>query len=721
MGCPYSDGYPTAHPGLWDAEWGVCVGSSLDVGTAYFAHAQFADDHQGDEGPVFEFLCYYGWKESLEDYRVADGAGLKCWKMDMAPTDSICVAFVIDPQMSAECALSLIATVHWAADVSPRYMIRVLTISAEDAPRSLRKLLYAYGLGSPYAISLIPPDSVALKRREVQKVIQASQKNFVQEFQKESRGDLARQAVISWHNLPQFDLDEDRHLSRIAELDVYEQDRIFLVRNFTMMSQGDVEDRFSGLINDYRRSATARLDGCVIRFVPHTSRPPFPLDGFDNLHIFLYSRRQQVIHDAVTGQLTRVNLPVCQEERVQQVAWAVRTRNVPVSIAIYTEASSVDDFVSSGPHYRRLKVCNEQASGFVAGVVRNFAHWGLDGPSIISCFFESDLERSAHINRWSHLHIQGILGDKGASVGLVGKHLSIFNQVLHVLGFDHRLALLVALPSDNAVVRQVKVQLAALLSEGIERLFIFRDDVSEKDLVSHCQGWSKPLARLAMNYNDFSTPRTLREAEDGILTLVDSGVSLNLATCQQINKTITTLCNLIMEQEIPMLPVRSFREVEELRPVEVLELQKHLLHAYIFQLTQQFTGPNSPMFVDLSTRVNIDQECGIPHWTKSTLDFDRIKKSDLTGRGPIFGIYHGMERAEGSGQVRLSDWTWISTSVVADQESKHSGGTQSMNFLCTVVPDCPNPEEGLVERKTDNGEDMVTMQVSYPPRDDGEM
>ncbi|EEU42007.1 uncharacterized protein NECHADRAFT_86154 [Fusarium vanettenii 77-13-4] len=665
--------------GLWDAEWGVCVGSSLDAGTAYLAHAQLADDHQGDEGPIFEFLCYYGWRESLEDYRVADGAGLKCWNMDMAPTDSLCVAFVIDPQMSAECALGLIATVHWAADVSPQYMIRVLTISPEDAPRALRKLLYAYGLDSPYPISLNPPDSVASKRREVQKIIQASQKDFVQELQKESRGDLTRQAVISWHNLPHFDLDEDRHISRIAERDVYEQDRVFLVTNLTMMSQGDVEDRFSGLINDYRNSATARLDGCVIRFVPHTSRPPFPLDGFDNLHIFLSSHREQVIHDAVTGQLTRVNLPVCQEERLQQVAWAFRTRNVPASIAIYTEASSLDEFVSSGSHYRRLKVCNEQAGGFVAGVVLGFAHWGLDGPSIISCFFESNLERSAHINRWSHLHIQGILGDKGTSVGLVGKHSVIFNQVLQVLGFDHRLALLVALPSESAVVRQVKVQLAALLSAGIKRLFIFHDDVLEKDLVSHCQGWSKPLARtgslwlalglwkgLATAYDDFSTPRTLREAEDGMLTLVDSGVSFNLVTCQQINKTITTLCNLIMEQEIPMLPVRSFREVQELRPVEVLELQKHLLHAYIFQLTQQFDGLNGPMFVDLSTRVNIDQEFGIPHWTKSTLDFDRIKKSDLTGRGSIFGIYHGMERSEGSGQVRLSDWTWISTSVVAD-------------------------------------------------------
>lgn len=44
-----------------------------------------------------------------------------------------------------------------------------------------------------------------------------------------------------------------------------------------------------------------------------------------------------------------------------------------------------------------------------------------------------------------------------------------------------------------------------------------------------------------------------------------------------------------------------------------------------------------------------------------------------------------------------------------------------MNFLCTIVPDCPNPEEGLVERNTDGGEDMLTMQVGYPPRDEGEM
>jgi hypothetical protein len=99
--------------------------------------------------------------------------------MDIAPTDSLCVAFVIDSQMSAECAISLIATVQWAADVSSQYMIRVMTISSEDASRALRKLLYIYDLGCPHPLSLNPPDSIALVRREVQRVIRTDQSDIV--------------------------------------------------------------------------------------------------------------------------------------------------------------------------------------------------------------------------------------------------------------------------------------------------------------------------------------------------------------------------------------------------------------------------------------------------------------------------------------------------------------------------------------------------------------
>lgn len=666
--------------GLWDAEWGICVGSSLDAGTAYFAHDKLEDDHEGDESPDFEFLCYHGWRTTLARYRVGNAPGLKSWNMDIAPTDSLCVAFVIDPRMSAECAISLIATVQWAADVSSQHRVRVMTISSEDAPRSLRKLLYIYDLGSPYPLSLNPPDSIASVRREVQRVVRIDQSDIVPALQKESQRDLERQVVISWqHKLPQFDLDEDhRIITRVLELDVYDQDRVFLLTNLTLMRQWDFGHRFQ-LINDYRTRSTASLNGCVVRYVPHTSRPPFPLDGFDNVHLILASHREQIIHDAVTGQLTRINLPICQEERLEQVAWAVRTRNVPTSISIYTEASSIDDFVTSGSHYRRLKICNEQVGGFIAVVFRCLSNWGVDGTSIVCCFFEANIEKSAYINTISRLHVQGILGDRSLSIGLVGRNCIIFDMALCVLGFDHRLALFVALPSESPVVRQVKVQLAALLSEGIERLLHFDDDVSEHDLASQCQGWTKPLARtgsmwlalglwkgFAANYDDFTTPSTSREAEDGKLRLEDYGVSIDVATCQQINKTINSLCNLLGEQEIPVLQVASVLELRELCPAEVLELQKHLLHAFVFQLTEQLDGPKGPKFLDVSTQMEIDVECGIPHWTKSTLDFERIRKSDLTGTGSIFGIYHGMQRTEGSGVVRLSDWTWISTSVVTD-------------------------------------------------------
>ncbi|KAJ4325198.1 hypothetical protein N0V84_003580 [Fusarium piperis] len=669
--------------GLWDAEWGICVGSSLDAGTAYFEHGKLSDI-QGD-APNFKFSCYGGWVEMLQGWRVDEG-----WDMDMGTVDLVVVAFVIDPQMSAECALALIATVQWAADISSEYTVRILTISSEDAPRSLRKLLYHCHLCHPHTMSLNPPDSPASMRREVQKIIQTNQSDLIQRFQRESRLDLERQVVISWHTLPPFHLDEDRHIVRTESVDQLVQDRFMLDSNLALMRRGEWEARFLVPVSYSHAQNTASQDCCFVRFVNPALRPPSPLDGFHSLHLFLSSHRTQLIYDAVTGQLTRVNLPVSQDERLEQVAWGIRTRNVPDRICIYTEASTVDEFVSAGSHHRRLKICNEQVGGFIAAACRNFSHWGIDGPSVVSCFFESNIETMAHLNTFSRLHVQGVLGDRELTIGLVGRHATIFDQVLPLVGFDYRLALFVALPSDNAIVRQIKVQLAALLTVGTDRLFAFDEDVSEVDLSPHCGGWSKPLARTgcmwlalglwkggAMVYDDYKVPQDSL-SEDGKLRLGESEIMVDISKCHQINKIIKLLCDTIMAQEIPMLPINSSAESRELLPREFLELQKHLLHAYIFQLTE---GAGGPKFYDVSACMSIDATSGIPHWAKSTLDFQRIRQSDLTGNGIVFGIYHGMERDEGSAAS-------------------------------------PNPEEGPVEREGTTVEEAVRLQYPPPVGDD---
>lgn len=661
--------WSTIIAGLWNADWVVCVGSSLDSGTAFFEHRNLSEVQ--DDGPDFEFSCYRGWLEMLKGYRVDEG-----WEMLIEPASLVVVAFVIDPQMSADCALALIATVQWAADISSAYIVRILTISSEDAPRSLRKLLYHYKLSHPHAISFNPPDRPTSMRREVQKIIQTDQANLVQAFQRESRYDLDRQVVISWHTVPPFQLDDNRQVVRIETIDQLVQDRLTWEDDLRLARLLEWEARFFVPVSYSRTQNIATQNGCVLRFVTPALRPPSPLDGYHSLHLFLSSHRSQIIHDVVTGQLTWVKLPVSQDERLEQVAWGVRTRNVPDRICVYTEASTVEEFVSAGSPYRRLKVCNEQAGGFIAAACRNFSNWRIDGLDIASCFFESSIDTIAHVNYVSRLHIQGVLGDTASKIGLVGKHATVFDHVLPLVGFDYRLALFVALPSDNAVVRQIKVQLAALLTVGIDLLFTFDDDVSGRDLSPFCSGWSKPLACTgcmwlalglwkggAIKFNDYSTHYTSL-TEDGKLSLDgEDGVMVEISKCHQINKTITALCNTIMAQEIPMLPVSSSAESRELLPEECLELQKHLLHSYIFQLIHEADGPN---LLDVSTHLSVDAECGIPRWAKSTLDFQRIRQSDLTGDDSIFGIYHAMERDEGSAEIRLCDWTWISTSVVVD-------------------------------------------------------
>ncbi|RSL59885.1 hypothetical protein CEP51_013850 [Fusarium floridanum] len=664
-------------PGLWHADAGYCVGSSLDAGVAFFAFQKLANAE--DDSPGFEFSCYQGWVESLEEHRVADGAGVNSWNLAMDPDDCIVVAFVIDPQMSAECALALIATVQWAADLGSQYRLRILTISFEDAPRALRRLLYHYDLGAPHTMSLNPPDSAAALRREVHRLIQVNEDDLVQAFQRESRGDLERQGVISWQKLPQFDHGQDRDVIHVPTMDISVQDRSRSVNSLTITLEEDIEAAFSGFMNQYRAQSTAWVDGCYLRSVPPAFRSPFPLENFDNLHLFLNSHRQQFIYDAVTGQPTWVNLPICHEERLEQVAWTVRTRNIPSRISIYTEASSIDDFISSGSLHRRLKVCNEHVGGFIAATTRQFARWGVDTSSVLCCFFESSIDKMAHLSLLDRLHVQGILGNKESTIGLVGHHLDIFYKVLPVVGFDHRLALFVALPSSNAVVRQVKVQLAAILTAGIRQLFTFDADFWDKTLVLECSGWSTNLAptgsmwlalglwrRGALDYDDYSSRKVSQNTKDGKLGLGDCGISVDVATCHEISQAITAICSVFMASEVPMLPVSASEESRVLKSEECIELQKHLLQAYIFQLTRCVDGPDGPILHDMTTRMRIDLDHGIPQWIRFSINLKKSKRSGNANLGPIFGIYHGMERAENSGTVRLSDWTWIPIPVVAD-------------------------------------------------------
>ncbi|RSL73886.1 hypothetical protein CEP54_000297 [Fusarium duplospermum] len=665
-------------PGLWRADSGYCVGSSLDAGIAFFGFRKLTLLH--DDHPGLEFSYYYGWVETLKSWRLADGPGFKSWNTaDIGEPEHLAVVFVIDPQMSAECALALIATVQWAADLGSQYKLRILTISSEDAPRALRRLLYHYNLGEPHTMSLSPPDGFASMRREVHHLVQVNQNDLVQAFQRESRGDLEKQGVISWQKLPQFDHGQDRNVIHVPAMDIFVKDRYYSVNSLAIMLEDEVATVFSGFIDQYRAHSTAWVDACYLRFVPPAFRSPFPLDHFDNLHLFLSSHREQLIYDAVSGQLTLVNLPICHEERLEQIAWAVRTRNIPSRICIYTEASSIDNFISSGSRHRRLKVCNEQVGGFIAAATREFAPWGVDTSSVLCCFFESSIDKMAHVSMLDRLHVQGILGNKESSIGLVGHHLDVFHKVLPVVGFDHRLALFVALPSSNAVVRQVKVQLAALLTAGIDQLFTFDADVSNEDLTQQCSGWTQPLASTgtmwlalglwrggALEYDNYRSRRVSEETKDGKLKFDDCGVSVNVATCHEIGHTITAICDAFMAHEIPMLPVNASRESRHLNVDECIELQKHLLQAYIFQLTRRVDGPAGSSLYDVTTRMRIDVNHGMPYWTRSTIDFKRFQETEYANFPSIFGIYHGMEREENSSTIRLSDWTWISTPVVAN-------------------------------------------------------
>ncbi|PNP81483.1 hypothetical protein FNYG_05158 [Fusarium nygamai] len=71
------------------------------------------------------------------------GSKSKAWKFDKDRPQT--VLLYVDPLMSAECALAMVETVHWATDISYATPVRVITVSNAALPDSLKRLIRHYG------------------------------------------------------------------------------------------------------------------------------------------------------------------------------------------------------------------------------------------------------------------------------------------------------------------------------------------------------------------------------------------------------------------------------------------------------------------------------------------------------------------------------------------------------------------------------------------------
>ncbi|PNP81484.1 hypothetical protein FNYG_05159 [Fusarium nygamai] len=408
-------------------------------------------------------------------------------------------------------------------------------------------------------------------------------------------------------------------------------------------------------------------EGRVILQIPPGYRPPSRLDGFEQVHLCLSTFREQTIFDPHTEQLVRMRLLTSQEERREQVSLAYRTGNVPFRVAMHCDEGTVDNFVESGAPERRLKVCNEHAPGFLLSLVI-LMDWEIDILKIISCFFSTEQQKStANTLQWRFFnqHVARYVAedsddedaytaeDDGIfnSLGdLIDARTHIVRQLLPILDFDYRLAVFLARPTQSAKVFKAKLQLAAILTVGIDKLFNFphRGTMSHEEyrdsLIEACHGWTWPLAHTGTMWlavGLWKHGATIVGDSDKNTTMTDSNevgipgtsVTMNLDAFNSVQRALTALSNTFISSFIPVLP-DFLAETKEMDDSECEEIQQHLVWAYIHQIVERRKLPDGKIVHQLDGSCDDDIEC-------------------------IMGVFHGMSREFGMSNLYLDDWTYI--------------------------------------------------------------
>ncbi|KAF4943825.1 hypothetical protein FSARC_14823 [Fusarium sarcochroum] len=602
----------------------VFVGSPLQKEVALSWPGRLVPEPPAERGPSARKFNHYSYVEFLdfcrEDHEERGRHGW--WSTDRFR--EMVIVFHLDINMSAECSLALIAAVHWATlkmhDINS---VRVLTVSSESKPDALVGLASYFRLDPVRRLVLTIKDDDDEKRREVQHVVDTRSMDLHAEYRRQKRRGLERQMTI--------------YSPSLIEMPA---------------AMGITVDRYGLKTMNVEKTT----DWDMFAMPMPVERISLPLE-YDTLHLFLDSSREMAVFDTVTRQVTHTRVSISEQERADQLSLAFRTVKVPSCVAIYIDRSSTHEYLCAGRSRRRLRVCNSETGGFLAAF-REFISRGLD-EHVASCFFSTPMEKSSFTIMSHRLQIQM----KRASP--LGLNEGLFRSILPIVGYDHRLALFVALPTGSKAVRMKKIQWAAMAYVGAGNLLKFPDGESIMGR-DNCQTLSVKYGSATPYLSYGSTWLALAFCSDMVKSVrnlpkfpptqewiesPETGVQISVAACLQFEGTVIALSKVRIGYGMTFPS-----DFSDLGDIDAREFQRHLLEAFVFQLTK--TVDSNTSVVDLSMGTCFADNC-VNTWVT-----EAARRSEETG--PVFGVYSEMERAANGNTVRLRDWTWIPASIVKD-------------------------------------------------------
>ncbi|KAF5639216.1 hypothetical protein F52700_4068 [Fusarium sp. NRRL 52700] len=582
-----------------------------------------------------------------------------CWSRPERLSDLERTTFVFEvhPVMSVSCAMALVATIQTAVEIAPGNVTRVLTVSSTDIDQAFVRLVEHYGYESPQLFTHVNRVSSETEPEDVRTIYCAS------------KAELNRRAIERFGSLQgkQIVIDtQPCYLATVLDLDDS-------WKHVSMNSSGFklIFAAFSG-----------ELDDNVVLHVLPGIYSPFPLRGYDHVHVIAVSDPMTYETDTTTHQMTVSTRQYSIQERKEVREYVHRLGTKPLSVAFYVDRPKGEDvnleWWEDGPVLRRQNVWSRSLGAFIASITLLGSN--VDGAAVAQCFVPDGMN-SLYQTMVKRLHLQGIinLGQDGHLVmNLEGRELTAFFAVLSLVGHDYRLAYLIAQESETEddVALQVKIQLAAVMTIGGLSLFKFDESLEGSEpadtpeaVTAACTGYTAPLGdqgsmwlaiglwnRVGKDSMNFS------QIPDSDSVLISgTSVRANWSQCVEAHGLWKRISAALVANGIDTVRRELTTETQALSIGSFRLIETHLLKAYLSQLVVrsplQADWQNEFAFLDVSTRRTITDvlnEAGL------TLDWEKVLPRDEY----VFGIYHHLIRIDG--KVAFKDWTRVHPWAVDD-------------------------------------------------------
>ncbi|KAI8656142.1 hypothetical protein NCS55_01268900 [Fusarium keratoplasticum] len=274
-------------------------------------------------------FSYEEFLDFVKRERRGAGRGPEVWPK-VSGLDRLIVMVAVEPHIPADCALSLAMVVHWASDRPSGLSMRVLTVSTSHDCPEMAALVTSKSMPEPkqFLLDITRQQGAPRVKSDI------GEESDVEERVKSNvaRQDGSQVVVLFASDGP------SKHLA------------------ISLRAQGWPITSIHRRTPSYSMqlaSTTSEEHMCRVLHVQDPIRSPFPLTGFDHVHVVTNSTSTKVVFDAVTGQLTSTLAQTSKHERKEQLAYAYRSQGAS-SVSVYVDRPAAS-FLQAGTRLRRLQ------------------------------------------------------------------------------------------------------------------------------------------------------------------------------------------------------------------------------------------------------------------------------------------------------------------------------------------------------------------------------